>query len=298
MEPNTLQKTTDEVALESTAAPTPPQPTKPKNNKALLWCLGILVVLSIAAAITFAILYFTSPTTPTPVSAETTTTESTTESTTEEISSSPTTAEVAKFLEEKFNYKNEESTLCYNDRIACFMENLDDSSKIQIAIYQASDDLFSNERNPDDQPFILRNIKYDDLNNLYKSYFGNDQNIEKKDYSFTGFLLGMKYLPEDNSFDIQFADGLGGTSPARIFSKVVDVYKNTEGFSATIVSVGASYGVETEEEPIVRYQDYSQKYALSIPGEVIDDIKESLSAYKFNFIEEDGGYKLISIEKL
>jgi len=292
-------------ALTPVAEPAAPnQPTKTespeanpsKSSKTLIWCLSILAIIGIVAAAVFAYLYFTGEPQPESTGDISTSTVEPTESS--KVSSIPTPSEVTTLLEKKYDFENKESALCYGDEIFCFLDDLNDVGKIQISIFKTPEELFTNERYDKDAYVIIRNIKYDDLNKVYKDYFGEKQNIEKKDYDFTGFLIGMKYLPEDNSFDVQFADGLGGYTTVSIYNKVVETRETEKGFIATVISVMIDRIARSSEEPFPTTIDSKTVYEMEIPSEDINTIKDSLSAYNFNFIKENSEYKLDSIEKL
>lgn len=304
MEPNKIQENTDKLIPENNATLHLPNNTEPKNNKALLWCLGILAILGIATTITFATLYFVNPATLTSTSTETTTSETATESNTKESSPAPATTEITKLLEEKYDFKEEERYFCIGARnLVCGINNFDMDKKIQFIIGHAPEDLYNEEirsRHIDNPLSYIQNISYDDLNDLFHSYFGSFNDIAKESHAFEdSFLIKMEYLPESDSFDIYFKDGLGGTTTISVFNKVVEVNNNEDGIVATIISVTINNVISSTNEPNSWNKiEGKTVYEMGIPLEDVNKIQESLSAYHFNFVSENNEYKLVSIEKL
>ena len=292
---------TELTEVKETSTPEQEPPKKPKSKKALIWCLSILTVIALAAATVFAYLYFTQPKT---VSEVTTVTEEINETETTEESSKnnkaiPSPAEIAKLLSDKYDLKEEDTTLCYGTKIACSMNDFDTNAKIQFTIDSASDNLFSNEKEIEGGTVITREIKYDDLNNLFQDYFSSSESIAKEDRELTpgGAILGIKYLPESDSFEVRFANGLGGTSTAGFFNKVVEVKGNEERFEAIVLSVIVNHVAYLSEASHLDYNGGNFHVSVLLPEE-IDKIVDSLSAYRLFFTEENGEYKLTSIEKL
>ncbi|MBR2994239.1 hypothetical protein IKF43_02515 [Candidatus Saccharibacteria bacterium] len=294
MDPSTIQNTISPMTPEGLN--TPPQAAeKPKNHKAIIWVLSILTIIALTAASVFAYLYFTKDTTDT---VESTDIEEPIKNNDE--SSLPTAQEISTLLKEKYNFSEKERAFCIGAHdIKCSINNFDEDKKIQFTIFHAPDDLFGEKRYADGYSFYTQNIKYDDINSVFQDYFGSSENIAKEDHVFEeSFLIQMEYLPESDSFDVQFRDGLGGTTSIDIFNKVIDTQKTTDGFLATVISVTIDNVVRSEEEPFFGYFGDKQVYQMSISLEDINAIQESLSAYHFYFIDDNGEYKLTSIEKL
>ena len=150
--------------------------------------------------------------------------------------------------------------------------------------------------------YLKNGLKYDlsenDLNiiQFLNSQSHNHLNKLKKDFEVPEML---KYDPKKENKpiteeDVVFEDE-GGTD---IFNKVIDTQKTTDGFLATVISVTIDNVVRSEEEPFFGYFGDKQVYQMSISLEDINAIQESLSAYHFYFIDDNGEYKLTSIEKL
>lgn len=290
---------------------TPSQPVKnradtgdiilgpPKSQKPLIWCLGILALISLVAAVVFAYLYFTPPNN----------SQSNTQSQTQETkkddepdSSLPTVAEVRRLLSEKYKFKEEGvGDLCFSrESIACGMDDFSQESKIQYTIFNIDDSKYTISTSNDGSPLIVKSIKYEELNNQFKDFFGSTEEIEKKDYLFKNAISEVIYRQEDDSFEIKFLDGLGGMSSVEMFNKIVGIEKTENGFSATILRVNFDQAAHsTDPNSIFESSNGTTKfYDMLLSDEDKNTIKESLSAYEFRFIDEEGGYKLYSIRKI
>ena len=290
---------------------TPSQPVKnradtgdiilgpPKSQKPLIWCLGILALIGLVAAVVFAYLYFTPPNN----------SQSNTQSQTQETekddepdSPLPTVAEVRRLLSEKYKFKEEGvGDLCFSrESIACGMDDFSQESKIQYTIFNIDDSKYTISTSNDDSPLIVKSIKYEELNNQFKNFFGSTEEIEKKDYLFKNAISEVIYRQEDDSFEIKFLDGLGGMSSVEMFNKIVGIKKTENGFSATILRVDFDQAAHsTDPNSIFESSNGTTKfYNMLLSDEDKNTIKESLSAYEFRFIDEEGGYKLSSIRKI
>ena len=126
------------------------------------------------------------------------------------------------------------------------------------------------------------------------------EEIEKKDYLFKNAISEVIYRQEDDSFEIKFLDGLGGMSSVEMFNKIVGIKKTENGFSATILRVDFDQAAHsTDPNSIFESSNGTTKlYNMLLSDEDKNTIKESLSAYEFRFIDEEGGYKLSSIQKI
>ena len=290
---------------------TPSQPVKnradtgdiilgpPKSQKPLIWCLGILALIGLVAAVVFAYLYFTPPNN----------SQSNTQSQTQETekddepdSPLPTVAEVRRLLSEKYKFKEEGvGDLCFSrESIACGMDDFSQESKIQYTIFNIDDSKYTISTSNDGSPLIVKSIKYGELNNQFKNFFGSTEEIEKKDYLFKNAISEVIYRQEDDSFEIKFLDGLGGMSSVEMFNKIVGIKKTENGFSATILRVDFDQAAHsTDPNSIFESSNGTTKlYNMLLSDEDKNTIKESLSAYDFRFIDEEGGYKLSSIRKI
>ena len=272
-----------------------------KTPKALVLALSFFAIAGIATAAVFAYLYFSNQNNNTLcldseknelAGGDTETVEGLT----------PTISEVRQLLNEKYKFKEEEGSLCYTKgRISCAIENFDNDSKIQFTILNVDDSLLVEKGYDEAHSTITKNIKYEDLNNQFKHLFGLAEDIDKKNYSFEkNAITGMTYLQEDDSFDIQFLDGLGGATPIMKYNKITGVNNTKDGFSATILTVNYNEAPHSDEpDPLFESSSSGTvAYHIMMSEEDKNTIKGSLSAYRFNFITEDGEHKLTSIEKL
>ena len=290
---------------------TPSQPVKnradtgdiilgpPKSQKPLIWCLSILTLISLVAAVVFAYLYFTPPNN----------SQSNTQSQAQETKKDdepdiplPTVAEVRRLLSEKYKFKEEGvGDLCFSkESIACGMDDFSQESKIQYTIFNIDDSKYAISTSNDGSPLIVKSIKYEELNNQFKDFFGSTEEIEKKDYLFKNAISEVIYRQEDDSFEIKFLDGLGGMSSVEMFNKIVGIKKTENGFSATILRVDFGQAAHsTDPNSIFESSNGTTKfYNMLLSDEDKNTIKESLSAYEFRFIDEEDGYKLSSIRKI
>lgn len=271
----------------------------PKSQKPLIWCFGVLALIGLVAAAVFAYLYFTPPNN----------SQSNTQSQAQETkkddeldSALPTVAEVRRLLSEKYKFKEEGvGDLCFSrESIACGMDDFSQESKIQYTIFNIDDSKYTISTSNDGSPLIVKSIKYEELNNQFKDFFGSTEEIEKKDYLFKNAISEVIYRQEDDSFEIKFLDGLGGMSSVEMFNKIVGIKKTENGFSATILRVDFDQAAHsTDPNSIFESSNGTTKlYNMLLSDEDKNTIKESLSAYEFRFIDEEGGYKLSSIQKI
>ena len=95
-----------------------------------------------------------------------------------------------------------------------------------------------------------------------------------------------------------FKDGLGGTTSIMTLNKVIETTKTENGFSAILASATIDRAITTSGEPILNNYNGKQVYDVDFSDNYLDEIQESLSVYKFDFINEDGEYKIESIKKI
>ena len=207
----------------------------------------------------------------------------------------PTIAEVSELLKEKYGFDAIENT--FSDDLFRHMNNFDQAAKIHFTI-RNSNNILSEPNYPSTDPYFTREVSYDALNSQYQYYFGNTDNIKKEDYEIESLGISkIVYLSEKDAFEVYYRDGIGGYSTIEQINKVVDTYSTRDGFMATIISVN----VDSSPKGSAAYwgsDGVTEHYSINLSEDDLDDIAESLSAYKFGFIKEDGEYKLVSIEKL
>ena len=144
-------------------------------------------------------------------------------------------------------------------------------------------------------------VSYDVLNSSYKDLFGNDNDLERRDYS-GGCEGSLKY--SDNKFLVE-GGACGGTMMA-MFSVVknayynedqliIDVYHDTVGIKAACEEDGgdASYCVDADKSLVVieSIEDYNMR-------ELIELNKDKVPVYRMTFVPDNGHYVLDLIEKV
>lgn len=271
-------------------APIPANPPK-QTNKALIIILSILLALSLGATAVFAYLYF-SNNSQTLASTPNTTSEITepTEPEDEPETNTMSITQVESLLRDKYKFDARETV--FIDGWPRYIEKLDQADKILFTIYRLWDNGI---------PATVQNISFDDFNNTYVYYFGSTEPLEKKDYQLNSVISKIIYRPENDSFDIYFPDGIGGVSFTRLLSKVNNVTATKDGFKATILAVTIDSRVQQDAEEFLGKSsqgDGKWFYEIIMADDVLEEIRDSLSAYEFNFVNDDDEYKLVSIEKI
>ena len=278
------------------------EPAKPtKSNKSLIVILVILLILALAAGGAFAYLYFSNNLqTQTDTSNTITEISESIEVENESKANTVSIAQVESLLRDKYKFNAQETV--FIDGWPKYIENLDQANKILFTIYQLKDgDKFGSEQYLKDEAAIVRNISFDDFNNAYIYYFGNIEPLEKKDYKLNSVISKIVYRSGDDSFDVYFPDGIGGYSTIRLLSKVDNITPTKDGFKATVLAVTLDSRVEQDTEEFLGKSsqgDGKWFYEIIMTDDVLDEIRDSLSAYEFNFKNDDDEYKLVSIEKI
>lgn len=158
-----------------------------------------------------------------------------------------------------------------------FVNNFDQATKILFTIHQAEDKF---EQTNSTSPSIRGEISFDDFNSEYSYYFGSEEPLEKKTYQLDSnqFISEIVYVPENDTFVVNFPDGIGGYTSARRINKVISVSDTKDGYKATIASATIDLGDDSDE--------YDSEAA------------ETLSVYEFYFKKENNEYVLSSIKEL
>lgn len=258
---------------------TPPQTTK--DRKTLLWFLGILAVIGIAAAITFAVLYFFNPTpNPTEVSSE---------------ENSPTTQVEDEIVADAKSIDNKIAQNLINPYIKdyYFLNNIFDhdfseEAKVEIAYLNVS--LSSSSSTPSDDIGVHR-IHYYDLNREYQRLFGNESALSKQNYN-TDYTAKFTYDNSSDYFIIEEA-GSGGTA-ATAFSIVKNAYYDNDNLVVEVyhdtiplcdANQNGGYCYNAEDSPITSQNSIFEKFASQIP------------TYKMIFTKGSDNYILKDVQK-
>lgn len=209
----------------------------------------------------------------------------------------PSTTEVTKLLEDKYRLEPVANT--FGDGLVGYFDNFDEAAKIVQTIH-AADNILGEAQHPSEAPMYIRTVSYDDFNNVYKQYFAGED-LKKQDYDLKAMAVTkVVYLPEEDKYEIYYRDGLGGYSFVDKIVKVMDTAGTENGFIATIATVTIDTEVKQDVSMNVSkvgYGDGSEYYYILIPNEDMSEIYDSVSLYDFSFVNENGEYKLASIQK-
>lgn len=302
MESN-LENISTEIVETSTKTPAV-APEKPKKSKGLLAATIIFAILALAG-IAFGVygMYFNQP----PKCITNCPDSNTSETTTEEnpISNAPSISEVKKVLADKYGFKESRATFSQglmSDSLWDHLDNFDDTAKLAYTV-RMSEELLTEGEMLTTSPEVVRSISYDTLNERYKTYFGNTSDLPKNSQEISinyGGITRIIYSPESDTFDVYFAIGLGGTSAIQQLNKIAYISGSQEEFTATLLTVIVNALVtQSTGESLLTGRDIAngEYYYMTIPEDSIEEIRNSLSEYRLNFIKEDDDYKLISVEK-
>ena len=310
-------------AQQNTPAPTPTPP--PKDNKKVLWVLGIALVLVIAAAIIFAILYFTKPSSEQPT-AETPTSEEEPPVSTDSEEVEITDTYVLRDLDEKMSIlhnvtevdsliKKPGNGITYvsplykegNLSEIAKLVHLADSLKGDYNIgYDAMQSIISEQGYDEMNAEAFREnntkaIKGETMAAKYLDTYG--ENLNK------GAANGQHYCPGiyyNSSYDFYYNPvlGCGGTGPYTVL-----IYKNKYTADTSHAYVYVSVGTFSAEDDKVYCDivDYDASELPKVCGGPMEysefDINEGnyqdFAEYRFVFNQADNGtYYFVKVEKL
>lgn len=285
-----LETTSNEI-VQASAPVQQPAVEKPKKSGGLIATATIMTILALAGIAfgVYGMFFFPKPTceSETP---NTNTSETTTEN---ETTTAPSVAEVQQLLETKYGYAEVIGT--WRDGITStlwdHMDDFNETIKIAYTI-EASDESITEKDYSN--PIVLGYIDYEVLNNKYKSLFGNANDLPKEAMEIKAHAIEkITYLPDTNSFEIQYANGLGGVPRFYNLSKVIEVNGSAEKFTAILSTTTVDSFVESS---VMNTDPDTGKYIITMSPEYLAETARSIKANKLNFIQEDGAYKLISIE--
>ncbi len=295
MEPNSNASTTKPADQLTTTEPA----TQSKSNKPLL---AITIVTSVLALVGIGFGVYgmlqdnnrNCPNTSNDTVCPTTDSSSQQKPTTQ---TAPSTAEITKLLEDKYGLKPVTNT--FGDTLVGYLDDFDESAKIVQTIY-AANSILSEAQYPSEAPMYIRTVSYDVFNNAYKQYFAGED-LKKQDYDLKAIgVTKIVYLPEEDKYEIYYRDGLGGYSFVDKIVKVMDTAGTENGFVATVATATIDTQVKQDASMSVSkvgYGDGSEYYYILIPNEDMSEIYDSVSLYDFSFVNENGEYKLASIQK-
>ena len=143
-------------------------------------------------------------------------------------------------------------------------------------------------------------IQYDEINNIYKSLFGTDQNIPKKD--ITNGLMGNFYYDEEKNIFIEAEYNGGGMNYNFNFYTVKSAQISS---NELIIKVGyavadfnhdnSTYQIELQNKKITYKQEEAQRDDFQ--EDFIAEYEDNMNVYTFTFVKDNDSYVLKNIEK-
>ena len=174
-----------------------------------------------------------------------------------------------------------------------FSLGLDEGTKVYIAYVNLGREMFASVGV--DNP----SVSYNEINNEYKRLFGDNGNIEKKDYQVqnTEFLYKVRNSDGYETFEI-VSSGIGGTG-----TTMFDVVKKAEYDDNAI-------GVEVYHDTVPGCEaNENGGYCVSGIGpaatsinqynmrDLINNFADRIPVYKMTFVKDGGHYVLSGVEK-
>lgn len=269
---------------------------KPKKSKGLIATATIMTILALAGIGfgVYGMFFYEKPTCEINCSENNSEVDSESDDP-ENTNTAPTVSEVQQLLKTKYGFEEVRNTFGTGIASSIWerLDSFNDRLKIAYTI-KSSEDILSEAdwtQNP-----VIRYADYNALNERYKLLFGNDNDLPKntEEYEIDSYAITKAvYVPESDSYEIYFANGLGGAPKDYILSKVIDVTGSEESFTATVASIVVDSRVE---DRVVNTNPDNGNYFTTMSPEYLTETQESLTSHKLNFIKENGEYKLISIK--
>ena len=271
MEPNTpIQTPQPQVVVNQ---------TQPKSKTPALFCTlcGILAAAGIGFGV-YGMFFQPKPTTDCGQNCNSTSNDDETTNNSGSIVTPLSVEETQALLKTKYGLDTIENLPIF-DAMVVHLDNYDINAKLIRLFFTTKDNL--GEEKCQNEVCSLT-ISYDSLNSYYHSYYGNSENLEKKEYLLESTskagLKSISYSDSEDTFTFNYNTGLGGTTPERQFNKVISTKGGEKGFNATVLAVTISLDEDS-------YDQQSKIFG-------------SLKAYNFYFVKDDDGFKLTTITKL
>lgn len=218
----------------------------------------------------------------------------------QEAESVPSVAEVTKLLADKYGFDGAEMLL-FNDSLA---ENLDDfglEAKLMIVTMDKStvDNSYEKCDYREEIGSCVYKVGYDKFNERYHYYFAGED-LAKTDYDLANRIpYKLVYLADTDEFEVYFPDGgIGGYSTKYLIGKVSSVRATIDGYVATVVTAEIDTKIDGDYDGAYSTGDDKWTNYVMISEEDLAKIQDSLSAYEFEFVVEDGESKLVNIRKI
>ncbi|MBR3115913.1 hypothetical protein IKF30_01660 [Candidatus Saccharibacteria bacterium] len=209
------------------------------------------------------------------------------------------TEQATTLLDEKYGFEDEQKVIF--DGWHNYIKDFNQANKILFTIYHLKDKLGTAQPTNDYEPVVVYNINFDDFETAYKYYFGNEEPLEKKDYELDGVFSKIQYNANDDSFNVYSKNGLGGTTSIAMLRKVLETIGTEKGFKAIVATVTINEVVTQDKNGFLGESGDGQGnmyYSIGMSEDAVEEIRDSLSVYEFNFIKENDDYKLTAITKL
>lgn len=168
-------------------------------------------------------------------------------------------------------------------------KGLDDAGRLFLLVKQE----YPNPGCDDVQCY--KTVAYNDLNNKYHEYFGNSEDIEKginytAKHPWIG-VVNIEYVEDDDSFKFTYPNALGGrAAPSGYYTNIVDIERVNE---SSIVATAIVTKVDAENAKL--YGTAGCLEVFECPYINMNTLVVKSFLYEYDFVEEDGLYKLTDI---
>ncbi len=272
------------------------QPITPviKKSKGPVVCSALCIILALAG-IGFGVygMFFNKPSAPATKSDDNTSTVT---------KETPSRETVAKLLKDKYDLDEYNTESCGGRILTAgvFDNDGDFDSLVKVSLilkkeYLRVDRTDFNECNG---LCVYDTISYDELNEKAHKLFGNSYDLAKEGYGkpYVTGIDDVEYVAESDSFKVKYITGIGcAGTPEGYYTNVIDVKGTEKGFTALISAFKVdATKAESNGFYITGCGQSDYNYCPNID---MDTIKTEQKAYDLEFIEEDGGYKLINATK-
>jgi len=211
----------------------------------------------------------------------------------------PSKMDITEVLNDKYGVKEFNDSSCGGSTMTSLFdhEEFGDKFKLGFIIEKNFFNIQEMQYNDCDGLCEYKTISYDEINKKNHLYFGNSNDLEKKDYDDL-HIMGLgeaKYIEETDSFRIKYLGGLGcAYIPVGFYVNIANVEADEDAFTA-LASV--FYLDATEATSFGEHLSNCDSSAYNCPIVDMESLKTENSIYEFKFIEEDGEYKLTGVTK-
>lgn len=211
----------------------------------------------------------------------------------------PTREKVALVLRDRFGLEEFNDSSCGGKVLSAglFANDAEFDSLLKVSVILRRDyhDLSNIDYDDCNGLCAYKTISYAELNEKAHQLFGNSYDLAKEGYGTPYGVMGIQnveYVSETDSFKVKYISGIGcAGEPAGYYANVVDVKASDTGFTATV----SVLGFDASEAEGNGSRDYGD--GILHPNININTVKTAHKLYSFDFIDEDGGYKLVNVTK-